>query len=179
MEKISIVKRRKKGLLEPGKGQFDGQVPSQRELTEVPTILLRQSSGGMDANPHEPEEFPGDDDLKEAISIKLTPEQYNLVKSSQYVDYFLNGKSSCVSLDMRQRPDGQIVFNFQFKKADTVKMLTSQHVCLMLQISKSFLMNLVKTGKIRSYKIGRLRRFLLEDILDYLSKSEDIINPKA
>ena len=54
-------------------------------------------------------------------------------------------------------------------------MLTSQHVCQMLQISKSLLMNLVKAGKIRSYKIGKLRRFLLEDILDYLSKSEDIV----
>jgi len=59
-------------------------------------------------------------------------------------------------------------------------MLKSEHVCQMLQISRSLLMNLVKSRKIRSYKIGRLRRFLLEDILDYLSKSEEIfINSEA
>ena len=59
-------------------------------------------------------------------------------------------------------------------------MLKSIHVCQMLQIGKSTLMTLVKSRKIRSYKIGRLRRFLLEDILDYLSKSEEtFINSKV
>jgi excisionase family DNA binding protein len=42
----------------------------------------------------------------------------------------------------------------------------------MLQISRSFLRKLVKNGTIKSYKIGKLRRFLLEDILDYLSQGE-------
>lgn len=179
MEKISIVKRRKKGHPEtdPIFGSDDRALPLQ-ELTEIPASLLRQGPGDTEENVPAPEELPGDND--QAISIKLTPEQYNLVKSSQYVNYFLNGESSGVSLDMQQRPDGQIVFNFQFKKVDTVKMLKSEHVCQMLQISRSLLMNLVKSRKIRSYKIGRLRRFLLEDILDYLSKSEEIfMNPEA
>ncbi len=44
----------------------------------------------------------------------------------------------------------------------------------MLQISNSLLMNLVKSKKIRSYKVGRLRRFLLQDVLDYLSRSEEV-----
>ena len=181
MEKISIVKRRKKGHSEterdPIFGSDDRALPLQ-ELTEIPARLLRQSPDDTDENVPALEELPGDND--QAISIKLTPEQYNLVKSSQYVNYFLNGESSGVSLDMQQRPDGQIVFNFQFKKVDTVKMLKSEHVCQMLQISRSLLMNLVKSRKIRSYKIGRLRRFLLEDILDYLSKSEEIfINSEA
>jgi excisionase family DNA binding protein len=44
----------------------------------------------------------------------------------------------------------------------------------MLQISNSLLMNLVKSRKIRSYKVGRLRRFLLQDVLDYLSRSEEV-----
>ena len=181
MEKISIVKRRKKGPSETDRdpifGSDDRALPLQ-ELTEIPASLLRQGPGDTEENVPELEELPGDND--QAISIKLTPEQYNLVKSSQYVNCFLNGESSGVSLDMQQRPDGQIVFNFQFKKVDTVKMLKSEHVCQMLQISKSLLMTLVKSQKIKSYKIGRLRRFLFEDILDYLSKSEEIfINSKA
>jgi excisionase family DNA binding protein len=44
----------------------------------------------------------------------------------------------------------------------------------MLQISNSLLMNLVKSKKIRSYRVGRLRRFLLQDVLDYLSRSEEL-----
>jgi excisionase family DNA binding protein len=177
MEKISIVTRRKKGHPENGKEQCLGtEGQTLQELTEIPSHLLKQDTGGLKEEVSEVEEFPSD---SESISIKLTPEQYNLVKSSQYVNCFLDGESSGVSLDMLQRPDGQIVFNFQFKKVDTVRMLKSQHVCQMLQISESLLMSLVRSRKIRSYKIGRLRRFLLEDILDYLSKSEDMINPKA
>jgi excisionase family DNA binding protein len=173
MEKISIVKRRKKGHLEPpdkahSSGSEVRMLPFQ-ELMEIPTRLLKQREEVTQGEAVS-EEVPAD----QSVSIKLTPEQYNLVKSSQFVNYFLDGESSGVSLNTVQRPDGQVVFNFQFKRVDTVKMLKTQHVCQMLQISESLLMNLVKSRKIRSYKIGRLRRFLLEDILDYLSKSEDI-----
>jgi excisionase family DNA binding protein len=176
MEKISIVKRRRRGPLEPDKEIFGTEGQSIQELTEIPARLLKQEAGGVAEGISVVPEFPSD---TESVSIKLTPEQYNFVKSSQYVNYFLEGDSSGVSMDMQQRPDGQIVFNFQFKKVDTVKMLKSKHVCQMLQISESLLLSLVKLRKIRSYKIGRLRRFLLEDILDYLSKSEDITNSKA
>jgi len=43
----------------------------------------------------------------------------------------------------------------------------------MLQISKSFLQKLVNEKKLNSYKLGRMRRFLLEDILEYLSNDEE------
>jgi len=143
-------------------------------LTEIPTHILRQSASNVGEETSTLGGFS--EDSEGAISVKLTPEQYNLVKSSQYIKYFLNGEANGVSLDVQKRPDGQIVFNFQFKKVDTVKMLKSEHVCQMLQISKSLLMKLVKSQKIKSYKIGKLRRFLLEDIIDYLSKSEEIFN---
>jgi len=69
--------------------------------------------------------------------------------------------------------NGRIVFNFRLKTDDTLKMLTVTQVGQMLQISKSFLIQLVKTKKLKSYKFGRLRRFLLSDVIDYLSFSED------
>jgi len=37
-------------------------------------------------------------------------------------------------------------------------------------------MKLVKEQKIKSYKIGRLRRFSLEDILEYLTENEELAN---
>lgn len=51
-------------------------------------------------------------------------------------------------------------------------MLDSKGVCQMLQVSRSFLSRLIRTEQIKSYKMGRLRRFLLEDVLEYLSQSE-------
>jgi excisionase family DNA binding protein len=68
---------------------------------------------------------------------------------------------------------GRIVFNFRLKTDETLKMLTGRQVGQMLQISKCFLFRLVKAKKIKSYKFGRLRRFLLSDVIDYLSFSED------
>jgi excisionase family DNA binding protein len=174
MEKISIVKRRKRGQAERDKLQSIGseiQTFPCQELTEIPARLLKENQDVQNVDGVSQEEKPSDP----TTSIQLTPEQYNLVKSSQFVHYFLDGESSGVSLDKVQHANGQVVFHFQFKRVDTVKMLKTQHVCQMLQISESLLMRLVKDKKIRSYKVGRLRRFLLEDILDYLSKSEDIV----
>ena len=74
--------------------------------------------------------------------------------------------------------DGRIVFNFRVKTDDTLKMLTVRQVGQMLQVSKSFLIRLVKAKKIKSYKFGRLRRFLLTDVIDYLSFSEDCVDLK-
>jgi len=73
---------------------------------------------------------------------------------------------------------GRIVFNFRLKTDDTLKLLTMDQVGQMLQVSKSFLIRLVKEKKIRSYKFGRLRRFLLTDVIDYLSFSEDQVPMK-
>ena len=174
MKKFLIVKRREKEAPEPFGGRPSGigaQILPERELMEIPSRLLKKSSDNMERTNTFDE---SDKDIDETISIDLTPEQYEVVKSSRYVKYFLNGDASGVSLDKHKRKDGQIIFNFQFRKVETVKMLKSVHVCQMLQISKSSLMNLVKARKIKSYKIGRLRRFLLQDILDYLSKSEEL-----
>jgi|SRR5271157_2041932 len=175
MEKISIVRRRRSETFQP-RGQQQPEIGShllhRQELIEIPSTMLNQSPGCA----REESQSLGepDKDINEAISVNLTPEQYDLVKSNRYVKYFLNGDSTGVSLDIQRHTEGQIVFNFQFKKVDIVRMLKAKHVCQMLQISNSLLMNLVKAKKIRSFKVGRLRRFLLQDVLDYLSRSEEL-----
>jgi len=175
MEKISIATRRRNGVFEP-RGQRQSDIGSQfslgPELIEIPFGLLNQRPKYTREELHRLE--GSDKDIDEAISINLTPEQYDLIKSNRYVNYFLNGDSTGVSLDIQKHTEGQIIFNFQFRKVDIVKMLKAKHVCQMLQIGDGLLMNLVKSKKIRSYRIGRLRRFLLQDILDYLSKSEEL-----
>jgi excisionase family DNA binding protein len=180
MEKISIVRRRKAGAKETENGQApDGilKLPPPEEPVEIPASILRQDTARTDRGIRVPEISPGN--KEEEMSVKLTPEQYSLVESSQYVKYFLDGEAKGVSLDVQHDHDGQIVFNFQFKKADTVRMLKSEHVCQMLQISNTLLMKLARAGKIKSYKIGKLRRFLLEDILSYLAESEEVFDNDA
>ncbi|MBP1732865.1 MAG: Helix-turn-helix domain, partial [Deltaproteobacteria bacterium] len=61
----------------------------------------------------------------------------------------------------------------QLKQIYVAKMLTIQDVGAMLQVSKGFVSRLVKSGELKSYKIGRLRRFSLEDVLSLLSDSKE------
>ena len=48
-------------------------------------------------------------------------------------------------------------------------MLTAKEICQMLQVSRHTLDRIVRTGCIKSYRVGRLRRFSAEDIMDYLA----------
>jgi excisionase family DNA binding protein len=53
-------------------------------------------------------------------------------------------------------------------------MLAPNQVCQMLQVSRSFLQKIIHENKVKSYKLGRMRRFLLEDILEYLSNDAEV-----
>jgi excisionase family DNA binding protein len=108
---------------------------------------------------------------EEMISVSLTPEQSRFVHSQHKV-YHLDQSSRGVILDLRKE-EGQMIFHFTFKNTDSVKLLKPEQVCQMLQISKSFLLALVRSEKLKSYKIGRLRRFLFKDMVEYLAGSRE------
>ena len=162
MEKINIVKRRKKNTQEAEK---DASFNSANNL-----------------DLHKKKDFTLEeiDKVKEeTLSFDLTPKQCEFIQSSEHVKGLLDGKSSGSVIDIRQHEEGHIVFRFNLERMDTIKMLKSEHVCQMLQISKSFLTKLVKEKKIKSYKVGRLRRFSLDDILNYLTENVELGNSKV
>jgi excisionase family DNA binding protein len=103
------------------------------------------------------------------ISIMMTTEQSELLKQSEYIKELLSGTKSDPSFDIKLTQDGQLAINFRFNDSLMLRMLAPNQVCQMLQVSRSFLQKLVHENKIKSYKLGRMRRFLLEDILEYLS----------
>jgi excisionase family DNA binding protein len=80
---------------------------------------------------------------------------------------------SAIAVDNPSLEEGRVTFNFRLRTEETLKMLKPEQVCQMLQISKTFLVKLVRQSRLRSYKFGRLRRFLLADVIDYLTASED------
>jgi len=160
MDKICIVKRRKgakqgqESVIEVPQKELTNQVPETKN--EVPVF----------------EEVTGD--KSEVISIQLTPEQSAMVQSLDYIRSLSMDKEHGVKLDISKDAEGKILFNFHFKPVYTVKMLNAKSVCEMLQIGKSFLTKLIKTKQLKSYKIGRRRRFSLEDVLEYLSKNAEV-----
>ena len=107
------------------------------------------------------------------ISITMTKEQSTLLLQSEYIKELLSGAKSDPSLDIKLTPDGRISLNYHFNDSLIIRMLSPNQVCQMLQISRSFLQKIINEKKLNSYKLGRMRRFLLEDILEYLSSDTE------
>jgi len=152
MEKICIVKRRKDS--KPLDSDHADHLPPKR--VAQPPI--------------------SDPSLKEGdltISVHLKPEQCEIALSNEHVRDLLGKTVGDIKSDVEIDEKGQIVFNFHFKHVQGARSLKPEHVCQMLQISKGMLMKLIKEEKIKSYRIGRLRRFLLSDVLEFITDSQE------
>jgi excisionase family DNA binding protein len=115
------------------------------------------------------------DNSSSVISIIMTKEQSELLQQSEYIKELLSGNKSDPAMDIKITPDGRLSLNYRFNDSLLIRMLAPNQVCQMLQVSRSFLQKLIHENKIKSYKLGRMRRFLLEDILEYLSNDAEFV----
>jgi excisionase family DNA binding protein len=175
MEKICIVRRRIQNPVLQEQMSFSMDKEGAT-LCEVPDIrpVVSDGNGRQHISPFR-SAIKDDDHI---IRIQLTPDQCKVVQSNGCLDHFLGKIIGNIDLELEHYEDGQIVFNVHLKQVKRADMLDSKKVCQMLQISKSFLARLTRTERIKSYKLGRLRRFLLTDILEYLSQSEMLFTTK-
>ncbi|MGD0232291.1 MAG: helix-turn-helix domain-containing protein [Syntrophorhabdales bacterium] len=93
------------------------------------------------------------------LSIDLTPEQIEAVRSNRGFQQLYGGEAR------------HIVFNLHLDHGPAPRMITSKMLSEMLQVSRRTVSKLVGSGVLKSYKIGRLRRFSAEDVIDYLDRS--------
>lgn len=153
MEKICIVKRR--NSISNGLGQGRPFMP----------VNNREVYGGADY------EFANlTDDESDKLSLNLTSEQSELMQSNEHLKSFVDHETKSFVLDVK-KVDGQTFLNFHFGEADSMKLLKTKEACRMLQVSTSFLMKLVREKKLKSYKLGSLRRFSFQDVLNYLTEN--------
>ncbi|MHB8110367.1 MAG: helix-turn-helix domain-containing protein [Syntrophorhabdaceae bacterium] len=184
MEKICIVKRRKTTqatqdpvveihstppATNPVRDQEVTEIEQIPEVSHAPLIASPGSFNVQDGDHLIFKEVAGEEE--QIFSIQLSPQQSEVVQSMNCIKDLLSGKHHGVKISMEETSDGSTAFNFHFKPVYTTRMLNPIDVAIMLQISKSMLYRLVKEKEIKSYKIGKLRRFLLEDVVDYLSSS--------
>jgi len=167
MEKICIVRRRK-DIQSVGNGV--DPVPGKQRLGVVLPQTVRDNVGTREELSSSVGETVGR--KKEGISFELTPEQSDVLRSCNFTQYLSNGISKGAALGVQELEDGQISISFYFDRVNTLRLLKAQQVCEMLQISRSSLGTLIKTRKLKSYKIGGLRRFALEDIIEFLARTE-------
>ncbi len=174
MEKLTIVTRRKKAQQQGQDMPADIAEPAPKEqeiqeISSVPGLMLPPSFRIHDGDNLIFKEVAGDEE--QIFSIELTPQQSQVVQSMNLIKDLVSGKHQGVKISMEETGSGKTAFNFHFKPVYTTRMLNSKDVSTMLQISRSFLYKLVRMKEIKSYKIGKLRRFLLEDVIDYLSSN--------
>ena len=153
MEKMCIVKRR--SSISNG----------ERQSRDFMPVNNREVYGGAD---YEFENIA--DDESDNLSLNLTPEQSELMQSNEHLNSFAGHDTKSLVLNMK-KVGGQTSLNFHFGDADSMKLLTTKEACRMLQVSASFLMRLVRERKLKSYKLGRLRRFSFQDVLNYLTEN--------
>lgn len=174
MEKICIVKRRQEYSKDTNRKAVYG-ITSTDSKPDTPKDNVLETKGNSSHGEKKAEEI--NNDSGQEISITLTPEQLAKLQASEYIKNIFDGTTDIPTIKIKHYPDGRIILNVRLNESPLVRMLRSDQVCIMLQISKSLLMRLVREKKIRSYKIGRLRRFLLEDILNYLTGNEEFVRP--
>jgi hypothetical protein len=105
----------------------------------------------------------------ETVSLKLTQEQIKTIRSNSSLMSVFNGElTGGVELKYREDP---ITIKFEFEPLAPVRLLMSEEVEQMLRISNGYLKTIVRDGKLKSYKIGKGRRYMLEDVLSYLQES--------
>jgi excisionase family DNA binding protein len=170
MEKICIVKRRQQST----QSEVKGTMPNGQTINIHSEESQNNASLNTKTLPEKNivEEF--NDESGHIISIIMTNEQSSMLQSSEYIRDLLRGRRSDPSLHLNRSSDGRIIFNFCLHESPTVRMLRFDQVCQMLQISRSFLQKLVHEKSLKSYKLGRLRRFAMEDVLDYLTSNEEL-----
>jgi excisionase family DNA binding protein len=180
MEKLCIVKRRSRPV-QQGEDSAAITVSEEKEAIQEQDVLELPQTPYVEP----PDNFSVSDgdhlifkevagDQEQIFSIELTPQQSRVVQSMNCIKDLLSGKHHGVKMSMEPMIDGKTAFNFHFKPVYTTRMLNTRDVALMLQISNSMLYRLIKEKAIKSYKVGQLRRFLLEDVVQYLSNSMKI-----
>ncbi len=134
--------------------------PGKRGIMEKICIVKRRRIGFGTSGAPRPD-VSAQTHLK-VLTIELTPEHTERVRSN---DIFQGMYGSCLA---------PILLTLHLETHFPMKLLTSEQICDMLQISASTLKRLLRAGAFKSYRIGRLRRFAAEDLFGYLSKNIQI-----
>ena len=153
MEKFCIVKRRKQGVEDP----FPSLLPIREEKPD-PWQNTPSPTKEIDSK-EEP-----------VLSLNLTPMQSRAIRSGGILSILGAEKPKTLNLDLHHEENGSIIFNFHLIPYHNLMMLNPFQVCQMMQISRSLLNRMIHEDKIKSYKIGHLRRFFLKDIIENLSE---------
>jgi excisionase family DNA binding protein len=123
-------------------------------MEKICIVKRRRNDLGATAVPHA--DVPKQT-CPQAVTIELTSQQSEVIRSNSRFQQLFGGSTAPIFL------------NVHLDATLPSRMLKIENVCEILQVSKQTVMRLAKAETIRSHRIGRLRRFCWEDIMEYLS----------
>ena len=173
MEKICIVKLRK-NMTSPGAlGQTCGQETCAGDgQTGLGSSVLVSEGPHMSAVPGQTVVTEREKDEEErTVSLMLTPEQIQSLQSNPTLRACFKGAGAKGFAAARQLND-TVIFQFTVEPPPPVRLLRMEEVVDMLRISKGYLRKIIQRGDLKSYKLGRLRRVMFDDVLSYLEGSQ-------
>ncbi len=143
-------------LLSPREPSSSGLAGERGNMEKICIVKRRKPNNEGTFSPHVETERV---DRSPLVSIQLTTQQAEAMRSNEHFQRLYNAKSAPIYL------------NLHFNEGPLQKMLKASEICEILQVSKNTLGKLLRDGVVKSYKIGRLRRFAAEDIMEYLAGS--------
>ena len=106
------------------------------------------------------------------VSLTLTRDQVDALRSDPRTSSLLYEKAQAVSGNLTPCSSGMAI-RLELPPLLPVRLLTMEEVTLMLRVSKSSLRKILREGTLQSYRFGRLRRLMLDDVLSYLAAHQE------
>jgi excisionase family DNA binding protein len=171
MEKICIVKLRRK-MANPV--HIKEERVRENHTTEggILKALAPPLSGNRNIRAVHDGSGTAESNAAGTVSVTLTPEQMRTLRSNPCLASSLNG-GPAEGFETGRDPGKTIVVKFEFAPISPLRLLKVKDVIHMLQMSRGYLNRVIKQGALRSYRFGRLRRIMLDDVLSYLEANRE------
>ena len=174
MEKICIVKLRKHltNHMEDLHLHRQGERMDERGLFTAPPALSPEVRFPQAVHEHERTPDSNSDVAGRRVSLTLTRDQMRTLQFDPDTASLLYEKSQEVSGSVGHC-EGEMTIQLELPSLPPLRLLKLDEVTRMLQVSRSCLHRIINEGKLKSYKIGRLRRVMLDDVLSYLQSQQE------
>ena len=166
MAKICIARRRlENSALQ---GLSDAEIRARDNLTfdQMDEMNLPPTD---EAGPDQ-REAPQGQAGQDTISIALSEQREKALEGLLSHPELKEATGQTYWVDVKKK-DANLIFNFYPMKS-RIRMISAKEISDILGVSTSKVYQLVKTGQLKSYKVGRAIRVNFEHMLDYLSGAE-------
>jgi excisionase family DNA binding protein len=144
-------------------------------MEKICIVKLRKNFGTRLAQEAQEREETADDNRDAAarrVALTLTTDQTRILQSDPHMASLLYEKSLNVSGKVGHC-QAELTIQLELPPLPPVRLLKLGEVTRMLRISRSSLQRILHEGELHSYKLGRLRRVMLDDVLSYLESHQE------